>query len=314
MKTIGSRFGRLLLAVLLGLTASMAEAGSYNRLVVFGDSLSDPGNFNAAFGLYTVAPYAPIPPAPYAVGGMHFSNGPTWIEQLATEIHLRSSAGSALRYPGVASNYAVGGARARAGAEAFPYFDLGTQTSMFIGQGLPDPGQALYVIWIGGNDERDALAAAFSGGDVSAIIGGAVTATADNILALWSAGARQFLVLPAPDFAFTPFVTGLGPLAQGAASQISAAYNGYLDQALTGLRALPGIRIRKLNVNTLLERVIARGGSEGIRNVSTPCLSFNVVENAICAHPGQYLFWDGLHLTRAGHALVAEAAEERLSR
>ena len=111
MKTIGRRFGQLLLLALLALSAGMAEAGGYNRLVIFGDSLSDPGNFNAAFGLYTVAPYAPIPPAPYAVGGMHFSNGPTWVEQLATDMHLRTSAGSAIRSPGVASNYAVGGAR-----------------------------------------------------------------------------------------------------------------------------------------------------------------------------------------------------------
>src|ERR1700688_3695067 len=247
MKTFGSYLGRLLLAVMLGLSASMAEAGSYNRLVVFGDSLSDPGNFYAAFGLYTVAPYSPIPPAPYEVGGMHFSNGPTWVEQLAADLHLQASAGPALRSPGVASNYAVGGARARAGAASFPYFDLSTQTSLFIGQNLPDPGQALYVIWIGGNDERDALSAAFSGGDAGAIIGAAVTATADNIQALWAAGAREFLVLPAPDFAVTPYITSLGPVAQGAASQISAAYNGYLDQALTGLRSLPGVHIHKLD-------------------------------------------------------------------
>ena len=52
-----------------------------------------------------------VPSAPYATGGGHFSNGKTWIEQLAGAVGLSvkpAFAGSDRR----ASNYAVGGATA----------------------------------------------------------------------------------------------------------------------------------------------------------------------------------------------------------
>jgi hypothetical protein len=45
--------------------------------VGFGDSLSDPGNFYVVTGQQSVAPYAPIPSAPYAIGGHHFTNAAT---------------------------------------------------------------------------------------------------------------------------------------------------------------------------------------------------------------------------------------------
>jgi phospholipase/lecithinase/hemolysin len=42
-------------------------------------------------------------------------------------------------------------------------------------------------------------------------------------------------------------------------------------------------------------------------DVTQPCLSFGVVVHAVCRQPRQHLFWDGAHLTRAGHHLIAEA-------
>ena len=88
-----------------------AEHG-YARLVVFGDSLSDPGNYYAAYHEVSLRPFAPIPDAPYAIGGLHFSNGATWVEQLGREMHSGNSAGPALRHLG-GTNFAVGRARAR---------------------------------------------------------------------------------------------------------------------------------------------------------------------------------------------------------
>ena len=57
--------------------ASAAAAGQYGRLVVFGDSLSDPGNAFVLLTRVSVPPFELIPDAPYARGGLHFSNGAT---------------------------------------------------------------------------------------------------------------------------------------------------------------------------------------------------------------------------------------------
>ena len=93
-------------------TAVTAET-DYERLVVFGDSLSDPGNAYVLTGASLVPPYtALIPDHPYARGGHHLSNGSTWIEQLAKQMQLVQSVGPALRVPGVFSNYAIDRTRA----------------------------------------------------------------------------------------------------------------------------------------------------------------------------------------------------------
>ena len=122
--------------------------------MVFGDSLSDPGNAFVLTGQVSVRPFSLIPDAPYARGGLHFSNGKTWAEVLAKDLHLPS--GPAFRNPFHFSNYAIGGARARSVTGA----DLTDQVNLYLGKHHNDADPAaLYVILIGGNDIRDAIVA-----------------------------------------------------------------------------------------------------------------------------------------------------------
>jgi phospholipase/lecithinase/hemolysin len=297
-------------------TAVHADQGT-TRLVIFGDSLSDPGNFYAAFALSSQAPYEMVPSAPYTIGGHHWTNGPTWAEQLAGMLGSPNSGRPALLQPGVFGNYAVGGARARANAPDFPYFDLTTQVSSYlaVAGGRADP-RAVYVVWLGGNDLRDALAAA--GTDPTfqtsaGILREAVESTAANIVALWSAGARVFLVPGVPDLSRAPAVRALGPAAVGGAWQLSVLYNdaesGALDQLVA---ALPGIRIIRLDTFALLDSASSNPGAYGLADGTTPCLRFYVVAHAICEEPEEMLFWDGIHPTTAGHHLVAAAARAAL--
>src|SRR6266852_6123972 len=108
-----------LLGSALGVPAFALAQGSAIGVVVFGDSLSDPGNAFALVGGTNTPPdysvdFFLVPTQPYARGGHHFSNGPTWIEQLAQSEGLAANAQPAFRgaNPG-ATNYAIGGARAR---------------------------------------------------------------------------------------------------------------------------------------------------------------------------------------------------------
>src|SRR6266705_1472699 len=176
---------------------------TFRRIVAFGTSLSDPGNAFALTGQANTPPYddpqlldpvSLVPSAPYAIGGHHFSNGATWVEQFARPLGLAGDVRPAFQgASGTASNYAVGGARAR---DDGVNVNLSAQVSVFLGDsGGAVPSDALYVVEIGANDIRDAVAALAAGADGSAIIVAALTAVGDNLGALYAAGAREFLIV-----------------------------------------------------------------------------------------------------------------------
>ena len=71
---------RTLCVMLLSLLATSLSYAGYSQVITFGDSLSDRRNvFNATLGGTPASP-------PYADG--RFSNGPVWVEVLATGLGL----------------------------------------------------------------------------------------------------------------------------------------------------------------------------------------------------------------------------------
>lgn len=310
---------KVLAITLLALTflapAGPAQADSpHERFVVFGDSLSDPGNAFALLRKVEVPPFDNlIPDAPYARGALHFSNGLTWVEQLSLRVRAVPTAGPALFLPTALSNYAVGSARARASGPV----DLSAQVRLFLdhfsGNG---PAGALYVIWAGGNDVRDALQALAldpTGAESTFILQQAVFTIRDNIIALYGAGARRFLVPNAPDVGLTPAVRMLDPATQGAAALLSRQFNDGLELMLQGMEAGLGVEIVRLDVFRTLHEVVAAPAAAGLSNVTEPCIRLNVKAGAFCARPGDYLFWDGIHPTAAGHRILARRAHEALN-
>lgn len=301
-------------ALLAWLSLAPALAAPPHRFVVFGDSLSDPGNAFILTRDLEIPPFdSLIPSAPYARGAFHFSNGPTWVEQLSLIDHALPSAGPALLLPVVLSNYAVGGARARpVGA-----FDSSTQVSLFVSDfhGRA-PGDALYVFFFGGNDLRDALQALAldpTGASSAVILQGAIAAIGGNLLKLQAAGARRFLVPNAPDIGLTPAVRLLGPAARGAARQLSGLFNAGLEATLRGLETQLGVEIVRLDVFGIVDEIVASPAAFGLSDVADPCIALNTVVHAFCAKPGKFLFWDGIHPTAAGHHLLAVRANEALN-
>lgn len=300
-----AKFVAVMLLVLLG--ANTALAGEPRRLVVFGDSLSDPGNAFVLLGETARRPFDLIPSAPYARGGLHFSNGATWVEQLARRGSWKG-AGPALRAPGAFSNYAVGGARARVAGG----FDLPDQLALYLshGGGQAD-ADALHVLFLGGNDLRDALVALQadpSGAASAAILGEALASLSDAVVALASAGARDFLIANAPDIGQIPAVRLQGPLAQAGASFLSLQFNQGLAATLDGLEAALPIRVRRLDVAALFAAIIADPAGFGFSDAENSCITPGVRAHAVCRHPRRYLFWDGAHPTDAAHNRLASAA------
>ena len=314
MSNILSRIVRVgVLALVVLAPASPALAGAPHRFVVFGDSLSDPGNAFVLLRDVEIPPFdSLIPDAPYARGALHFSNGATWVEQLSLLDHTLPSAGPALFIPLLFSNYAVGGARARHEGP----FDLSTQVGLFVrdfrGQG---PSDALYVVFAGGNDLRDALQALAldpTGAASAAIVQSALIAIGDNLLTLHAAGARNFLVPNAPDISLAPAVRLLGPAAQGAARFLSTQFNGGLEAILQGLESGLGVEVVRLDVFRILNEIVAAPTAFGLTDVADPCIVLNTRAHAFCATPNKFLFWDGIHPTVAGHRILAERANAAL--
>ncbi len=287
------------------------------RLFFFGDSLSDAGNHFIAFHDLSLRPFAMVPDAPYAVGGLHFTNGATWAEQLAVALKTPKSGLPSLLASGAFTNYAVGRARARPLAPVFPYFDFAEQVTQFRADfPISAPASGTYAVWLGSNDLSDALTATGTdptGATSIGIIQAAVGAVALNLQRLYQAGARDFLIVNVPNLALTPAVRAAGPAAQGAATAFTAAFNNGLGQVLNTLSALPGIRVRRLDANAILSAIVADPAGAGMTEVQAACLTFGVVKSPFCHQPNQYLFWDGIHPTRAGHAIVAEAAYDLLT-
>lgn len=295
--------------------ASPSVSGAQSRfsgVVVFGTSLSDPGNAFALRGDqatphdFMLNPLL-IPSAPYAWGGHHFSNGPTWIEQYARSVGLGGSVTAALATTdSAATNYAVGAARAY---EDGINFNLTRQVDTFLVRngGIASP-HALYAIEMGSNDVRDAFASYATGGDGGLIIGQAIASIAGNIQRLYAAGAREFLIWSVPNVALTPAVRSLGPVAGGLATQVTLGFNAALAQVVGQLTlAPPGSQFRRLDAFQLLNAIVADPGSFVLTNVTTACVTPNVAPFH-CSNPAEFLFWDGIHPSRAGHALLAGQA------
>jgi len=302
---------RRLLSLIFGLslitlgTLNPAIAGNrFSSVVVFGDSLSDPGNAWILTHTQSKAPFAIIPDAAYAIGGHHFSNGPTWAEQLAEK--LGAPARPAYRFTG-GTNFAVGGARAGLPGGA----NLSEQVGLKLGLSgnVSDPG-ALYVVAIGGNDVRDAITAYARDGinGSMAVIQNALSSIYQNISSLAQSGAHHFLISTAPDLGLVPAVRLQGPAVQGLATSLSQQFNAGLADTIKLLKQQYGLDVKVLNLYGLVDDIVADPAQFNLQVVDTSCINFGVVAGAICSQPQGYLFWDGIHPTRAGHTLIRNNA------
>lgn len=321
----------LLCVGIFATSTSLAREQPYDSILVFGGSLSDPGNAfvilsdPSSFGFdescdpltpMNVPPYDTlddlyIPDGSYATGGHHVSNGATWIEQFARNKGLAGYTRPALRNVGQkARNYAVGGAR----ANDYPCrFNLPDQLDAFLESGVGVSADTLVVFEMGGNDLRDVL--------VGAVPPEALSAALESIGAaigeLYERGARQFLLMNVPDIGKAPAVQILDSLYPGYDIADAATYlTDMFNQGLVGLRFqleywYPDTDVRIFDVRALLDAIVENPGDYGIEVTDTPCITPNVAPYK-CRDPDTYLFWDGLHPTKAVHKIMSDAAAELL--
>jgi phospholipase/lecithinase/hemolysin len=242
---------------------------AFDQIAVFGDSLSDNGNAGRS------------------------SNGPVWVEYLAERLGLTLKPS---RTGGL--NFAVGGARLdpRSGNSS-----LRAQASAYLRSSRP-LGRTLHVVYGGGND----LLAAVGDPRAQAIIDAAVASLRSIVADLAKQGATDILVPNLPGIGITPAVRAQGSQAVAAANQLAERFNSALDQALSGFAGPAGLRLHRLDVRHLAERVQVDPAAAGFVDITNPCSQRQSCEG--------YLFWDSVHPTTQAHRRLADAAAQVLDR
>lgn len=292
------------------LLPASAWSAPFSSLIVFGDSLSDTGNNAVVFD--SVAPPAtPRTPVPissstfiptYPYASNRYSNGPVWVEGLAAGLGLSAQA-SLLG----GTNFAFGGARSGPmdlPSGQFP-FSLLDQVQFFLSAtGGAIPATALYVVAGGGNDARDAFSVAAGGGDPSALISGFASDIVSIITELETGGPRDILLANVPDIGKTPAIQAFGPAVAAFASGIAMDMNNALYAGLSGLAPAMTQEIHVLDTYGLLDDVVADPAAYGLTDVTSACAA----DSNCIGNPDTTFFWDGIHPTSAGHAILAAAA------
>jgi len=307
----------LLYAFALAFSSTAGAASNYSSLIVFGDSLSDPGNAAALTALGPYAAFFPPSPFPY---DFRFTNGPTAPEYLAGIYAAPVVRG--WPDPVGATNFAVGGALTGSGnynvlidspsglAAGFPAVSntgISQQIARYNPSGL-NPANTLFLLWGGPNDVFYGFAQSQAGAsvDFNALASQAVTNMSNNVLSLASLGARNILVPNMPDLGLTPFALALGATFAASATGVTNAFNAGLASALSADRAAlsaAGVRIFEFATAQFIRNTVAHPPA-GLTNVSASCLSGGLA--ALAANCAGYLYFDDVHPTTFANQLLAQ--------
>lgn len=319
---------------------SPCQAAVVDKLVIFGDSLSDNGNLyaisSAAHKVIPLVPVVPMDP-PYFKG--RFSNGPVWNEILAQSMNIELA------------NYAYGGAWVESvwdSRQVVP-FDLGTQVNFYLVSAAQDFNKEkhLYVIWAGANDYVDGRS------DAEYATTNTVAVIKKQIDWLIYYGAKQFLIFTIPDLSLIPEVAERGAEYAAAIGKLTTLHNEKVAAMIAAEKAEhPDLKFILSDISSYFSDVIEHPAKFNLEDTKTACyrggydmmlklanikeieaakeVKIDLINNASlrtayytsrlsalgeqpCKNPDKYLFWDHIHPTRIGHEIISVMAMGVLS-
>jgi phospholipase/lecithinase/hemolysin len=294
--------------------SSLAFSSSLNTIVVFGDSLSDNGN------LYQYMQHKIPPSPPYFAG--HFTNGHTWVEDLAASYFPKNSKAHLL-------DFAYGGAAVVEGGpedDAGVLFTLKQEIdSYLLGHHGKADEHSLFVVWIGSNNYLS-LSEDTDAKEIETILAQVNSGITRSLQRLADAGAKSILVLNLPDLGLTPYARAIN--LQQRMSYITKQHNKLLQKSINQLKGNnPTVRWLHFDIKSVLNEAIVSPQTYGFTNVTETCyesvanepsptatlrMAANIKHTSPKNHCDGYLFFDLLHPTKLAHRLMAERARSFL--
>jgi outer membrane lipase/esterase len=278
------------------LAGGIASAqNQYSGIVIFGDSLSDPGNIPKFLGI-------DYPPAPYFEN--QFSNGPVYAKYLDSLFGISAPL----------QDYAIGGAKSGVGNIAgipgnpsigLPNAGMDGEISLYL-QSKPTPSSNdLFIVWGGANDYLNLVQSfsglGLSGAKLNAYLTsptGPVTVTVTNLVAdvtrLAQAGVKNFVVPNLPNLGATPLLNGKATTA-GQGAQLSAIHNQELAAAMGQLQQQLHVNITIVDIGAVFKGILADPARFGVDPAHT---TQQCIQSPACvANHQNYVFWDDVHPT-----------------
>jgi outer membrane lipase/esterase len=275
--------GAIAVALCAG-TASAQFSGTY----IFGDSLSDAGQYGARF---TTNPG--LTAAMYLGQNFGFTSTPSFTG---------------------GNDYAQGGARVNAPSplvpSGVPDHSVAQQVNQLLAKGPLDP-KALYQIQGGANDIFT-LVGAYSAGQITqaqlqAGVAQAAVDLATQVGKLRAAGAQYIVVQNVPDIGGTPYAASLN--AQSTFTGLSGLFNSTLNAAI----GTAGLNVIQFDAQKLSVETKANPSLFGFVNASIPvCTTTSSLQctPATLRDPNGNLTWvfaDGIHPATGAAILLSEA-------
>jgi len=279
--------------IIFGVFYLSNSAFAFDRLVIFGDSLSDTGNIANGFNL----------PPPYF--NNRISNGFVAVDILADRLGL--SAESAGQFSnGSGDNYAVSGGNA-AGNDIE---DLNAQLAAFrIRNPRGVSNNTLVVLMIGGNDLRDARNLASQTARTQTVEN-AVAEISSTISTLARLGAEYILVSNAPDISRIPETLALAdnnPAVSDRASEATSLFNRLLNSRLSQLSSISGGKLVLFDLHTAFNSILDQPQEHGITVVDQGCFDPGRFRLTPGCDFNQFVFFDSIHPTAKVHRILGSA-------
>ena len=303
----------ILLPFLFWVEISLAGLGiTPDSFVVIGDSFSDTGNqfefFSQPGNTPAGFPYSP----PYFDGRL--SNGPVWIERVASSYGLTVDAATPFG-PAIdgETNFAWSGAPTDDLSN--PLFPPGMlqQTDYFITNlatyASVNPSTTLFTVFGGGNDSF--LLTSGSQMEIEAVAGTAAANIRTIIENLYAIGGREFLIPNQPGASLAELYAFDIIPNPSIGLDYAQAFNQALSIELDTARMnLADINIIELDIFSLTQSILVAPNLFGITDVTNPCVTFGANSTLLgsCSNPEDFYFFDSLHPSSTGHELWAQAA------
>lgn len=306
---------KFLFAVVTFCFSCVVSADTLNKIVVFGDSLSDNGN------LYEYMKHQlPMSP-PYYKG--RFTNGPVWVEHLAAHYFPQNPDAHLLNYAFGGSGIGVDEDDMDDDDEALLSLDKEIDSYLLAHHDKADP-QSLFIVWMGSNNY---LGLPEESEDP---VMRATQSLRRSIERLIEKGAKKIMVVNLPDLGRIPAAVDFD--ATELLSNYAQEHNRVLEKDVALMQEkYPHVRWVLLDVESILNRALDFPENYGFTNTTGTCYedatysssnpsilkmvskikrSSGVNQNACDG----YLFFDPVHPSGPAHTLLAKDAWELLEK